>query len=216
MEPWTPRLPAHRRRPCAATSADAPTAASEAGALITRASRTELPCFAPHAQRASSERWPAPTRRSGSRKAGPAGAPHILRTPRHLGFLAKTYSRGWSLSGARGHNGSRPVDAGSRSSTRGSKWAANVANHIAQWCGTSRRDLSDLHQRSDPMSVGDHLVSLELACHAGGRGFESRRSRLRSACKPHLVLPREAEGWRSESIVCCLRRKPVATSVLHG
>jgi len=28
-----------------------------------------------------------------------------------------------------------------------------------------------------------HPRTLELACHAGGRGFESRRSRLRTACK---------------------------------
>ena len=28
-----------------------------------------------------------------------------------------------------------------------------------------------------------HLATLELACHAGGRGFGSRRSRFRSACK---------------------------------
>jgi len=28
-----------------------------------------------------------------------------------------------------------------------------------------------------------HLATLELACHAGGRGFESRRSRLGSTCK---------------------------------
>jgi hypothetical protein len=28
------------------------------------------------------------------------------------------------------------------------------------------------------MSDGVHLATVELACHAGGRGFESRRSRL--------------------------------------
>ncbi len=33
------------------------------------------------------------------------------------------------------------------------------------------------------MSTVAHVATLELVCHAGGRGFESRRSRLRSPCK---------------------------------
>jgi hypothetical protein len=38
--------------------------------------------------------------------------------------------------------------------------------------------LSTPHEQSDYARNVVHLATLELACHAGGRGFESRRSRF--------------------------------------
>jgi hypothetical protein len=41
--------------------------------------------------------------------------------------------------------------------------------------------------RAIPRSSSPIVVTLELACHAGGRGFESRRSR-KSPAKEHSAL----------------------------
>ena len=35
----------------------------------------------------------------------------------------------------------------------------------------------ELHEQRDAERIVVHLATLEVACHAGGRGFESRRSR---------------------------------------
>jgi DNA-binding CsgD family transcriptional regulator len=44
-----------------------------------------------------------------------------------------------------------------------------------------------------------HVATLEVACHTGGRGFESRRSRLRKPCKRRL--PWVATGCRANALV---------------
>jgi hypothetical protein len=41
------------------------------------------------------------------------------------------------------------------------------------------------------------VASLEQACHAGGRGFESRRSRLKIPANRHIVLPVGRQFWPS-------------------
>jgi len=38
-------------------------------------------------------------------------------------------------------------------------------------------------KQSDPVPSVVHLATVELACHAGGRGFESRRSRSETRWK---------------------------------
>jgi hypothetical protein len=65
----------------------------------------------------------------------------------------------------------------SRGFAPGSRRAANSANRFIQWREISHRDLSEVHEQSEPMPNVAHVVALELARHAGGRGFESRRSR---------------------------------------
>ena len=47
----------------------------------------------------------------------------------------------------------------------------------AQPCESLRNSPERPHEQSDRVSSVVHLATLELACHAGGRGFESRRSR---------------------------------------
>jgi hypothetical protein len=68
----------------------------------------------------------------------------------------------------------------SRESLAGSKRAANVRNGSAQPCEAAHSRANGPHVQSDPVPSVVHLATLELACHAGGRGFESRRSRPRS------------------------------------
>src|SRR5919201_2198401 len=69
-------------------------------------------------------------------------------------------------------------DAADPRSAWGSKRAANIAPRIAQPCAASAGDPEEAHEQSDPVCSVVHLATLEVACHAGGRGFESRRSRL--------------------------------------
>jgi hypothetical protein len=53
---------------------------------------------------------------------------------------------------------------------------------------TSRRvEAEKPHECGDSESTVVHFAILEVACHAGGRGFESRRSRKNPA-KQHLAL----------------------------
>jgi hypothetical protein len=51
-------------------------------------------------------------------------------------------------------------------------------DHLAQPCGCDADSSSDTHGLGDPLPIVVHVATLEAACHAGGRGFESRRSRL--------------------------------------
>jgi hypothetical protein len=41
-------------------------------------------------------------------------------------------------------------------------------------------------QSEDPVLSVVHLATLEVACHAGGRGFESRRSRFKNGSVRNL------------------------------
>src|ERR1700674_2779125 len=52
----------------------------------------------------------------------------------------------------------------------------------AQPCESLRNSPERPHEQSDRVPSVVHLATLELACHAGGRGFESRRSRRRTRC----------------------------------
>jgi hypothetical protein len=86
----------------------------------------------------------------------------------------------------------------------GQQTAANVASRIAQPCGASAGDLEEAHEQSDLVCSVVHLATLEVVCHAGGRGFESRRSRSRNLpINRHFCCPvrreRRASGQQTGS-----------------
>ncbi len=53
--------------------------------------------------------------------------------------------------------------------------------------------------QGDPRSPSPTVALPKVACHAGGRGFESRRSRFRSACMCFPALDRSLAGWSMAS-----------------
>jgi len=74
----------------------------------------------------------------------------------------------------------------------GAVWAANgqqtseivPLNHAAsRWSRTEKP-----HEYGDVTSTVVHVAILEVACHAGGRGFESRRSVSRTRLLAGLVV----------------------------
>jgi hypothetical protein len=48
--------------------------------------------------------------------------------------------------------------------------------------------------RAIPRQSSSTVVTLELACHAGGRGFESRRSRRKHPASSQVLLPLWAQS----------------------
>jgi hypothetical protein len=68
----------------------------------------------------------------------------------------------------------------------GSKPAANGLAQPMQACGTDPVGLENACDQTDRGSVVVHVPLAELACHAGSRGFESRRSRSESRRKRRL------------------------------
>jgi hypothetical protein len=44
--------------------------------------------------------------------------------------------------------------------------------------GSTHVEAKEPHEQCRRMAIVVHIVTAEVACHAGGRGFESRRSRL--------------------------------------
>jgi len=72
----------------------------------------------------------------------------------------------------------------------GSKRAANVLNQSMQPSRTAALGPRETCDRRHRGPVVAHVALTEVACHAGGRGFESRRSR-KSTCKsPSFDAPR--------------------------
>src|SRR5213079_2715687 len=67
----------------------------------------------------------------------------------------------------------------------GSKRAANALRPLHQ-PRESVRCAEEPNEERDAASIVVHLATLEVACHAGGRGFESRRSR-NTPCKSSRV-----------------------------
>jgi hypothetical protein len=55
----------------------------------------------------------------------------------------------------------------------GSKRRVPLGSAIAE----PAHNTKEAHEESDSVRFVVHLATLELACHAGGRGFDSRRSR---------------------------------------
>jgi hypothetical protein len=96
--------------------------------------------------------------------------------------------RWWSCLPDHAALGSRCSDHHSGGSTEarlsGSRRAANARNRayaIVHKPGV--REPQSRMNRAIARPSSPIVVSVEQACHAGGRGFESRRSRIRSTCK---------------------------------
>jgi hypothetical protein len=77
-----------------------------------------------------------------------------------------------------------------------SRRAANACNGSAQRCDSLRRTAEKPHEPSDPVPSVVFLATLEVACHAGGRGFESRRSRFDSPLQTQGPRVCRARGAR--------------------
>ena len=60
----------------------------------------------------------------------------------------------------------------------GSKRAAKSQVAWLNHAAPRRRETEKPHECGDPKPIVVHVAILEVACHAGGRGFESRRSRF--------------------------------------
>jgi hypothetical protein len=65
----------------------------------------------------------------------------------------------------------------------GSRWAANVSGRSASLCGVDPNLTEEPREQCRCACIVVHLATAEAACHAGGRGFESRRSRSRTTWK---------------------------------
>jgi hypothetical protein len=76
----------------------------------------------------------------------------------------------------------------------GSNWAANACDDSAQPCQSLRDRPERPHEESDLVPSVVHPATLELTCHAGGRGFESRRCR-----SLHLAF---ARFWKKGAKAC--------------
>jgi Co/Zn/Cd efflux system component len=72
----------------------------------------------------------------------------------------------------------RTVSTTERGELPGSRQAANVLDRPTQPCEIDPLGLKNACDQTDRGSVVVHLALAEVACHAGGRGFESRRSRF--------------------------------------
>jgi hypothetical protein len=59
----------------------------------------------------------------------------------------------------------------------GSRWAANVSRRFVSQCGIALEAAQEPHEQCAYVCNVVHLATAEVVCHAGGRGFESRRSR---------------------------------------
>jgi hypothetical protein len=70
------------------------------------------------------------------------------------------------------------MEGGGRGSFAGSKRAANACNGSARHWNRSGTRRKKPYEQSDLGRSVVHPVALELACHGGGRGFESRRFRV--------------------------------------
>jgi len=87
----------------------------------------------------------------------------------------------------------------------GSKRAANVGGMLAQPCGKLHRSAEEPHEQSAAASIVVHLATLGVACHAGGRGFEPRRSRSTNSGP---TAPRNGQGSSSRSVRSAPDRVP--------
>ena len=74
----------------------------------------------------------------------------------------------------------------------------------------------DAYEQRDVASVVVHLATVELACHAGGRGFEARRSRLAKSLQMPLCATRVIRqvrnhaGGRARQLLSPPERTPMA------
>jgi len=59
----------------------------------------------------------------------------------------------------------------------GGKWAANVCSRIEQPYGVDPKATEEPDEQCARVCSVVHVATAEVVCHAGGRGFESRRSR---------------------------------------
>jgi hypothetical protein len=90
-------------------------------------------------------------------------------------------------------DGKEGVNPGLERCSAGSNWAANASNGSAQPCESLRKSSERPHEQSDPVPFVVQLAIHDLACHAGGRGFESRRSRSRNPSSNGFLCP--AVSW---------------------
>ena len=120
------------------------------------------------------------------------------RPPESLGFAPIQGPEG--LEGTGCHHRSTLVMKGSTRLERcsaGSNRAANVRNHPR---ATVWNELAEHPKSSMNKAIARHSSPLAVlvasACHAGGRGFESRRSRFRRACTAGSFWLIRPYSWR--------------------